>query len=694
MKHDTNIQLFAGVILTLCVLFSIGLSPRIATEAGRAQLTYTDTAQEGDPPEIAFAIAMGAFRGLFVNILWIRAQDLKEEGRFYESIELARAITRLQPRFPRVWGFHAWNLAYNISVSTDTASERWRWVRAGIDLLRQEGIPKNPNDMQLQRELAWIFVHKVQGVSDDANRYYKREMAKEWTAILGPNPPRPRPEDPDVQNVIAEQQDGQVPGGKPLEMRYILREAMMRRRIFVLDQIERAPEKLDTPSIHRFLRSRASAGGEPVTLETAEALAQQINQLVTRLDTEAGLQPDINLLTAFEIRRALAITWAAPEFGLELSDTVRNQALDNLLLDAGYEQAWGILLANTRKRIITEDKNMELARMKRYTRKYGPLDWRHPASHAVYWATRGVETGLSRENTEDFDQTNTDRIIVQGLQELFRWGDIYFDLLNDTFVSMVNLDFTDSYGDTLKVLEDRATKFEDRNRSYRLYGVGYRNYLLDVVRVYYRMGDFATANFYFDKFKTYEGHNLSEEHLFRSLAAMTLEEFVTYEIDEQITVPQYAVTEVTGALRDAYLRGLLAGNIEVFNGQLKYANDVHANYMSKQNRVTMADRENRMVQMPLRFVDASASVLINTLVTGIVGREEAALIWRRAPTGLQQAAYDDLATALSSSLSREAFDRWFPEPPDMPQYRIQRRQLDEAQGVFEDRKDNLNVEEK
>ncbi len=693
MKHDTNIQLVAGVILTLSVLFSVGLSPRIATEAGRAQLSYTDTAQEGDPPEVALAIAMGAFRGLFVNILWIRAQDLKEEGRFYECIELARAITRLQPRFPRVWGFHAWNLAYNISVSTNTATERWRWVRAGIDLLRQEGIPRNPNDMQLQRELAWIFVHKVQGISDDANRYYKREMAKEWTAILGPNPPRPRPEDPDVVSLIMELRAEHEEGAVELERRNILREAMVRRRLFVLSQVEQAPDALDAATLYRYLRNRSSDTAEPVTIEQAEALADKIAGLVRRLDEEASLQLDYNLLLSFEIRRTLALSWARAEFGLELADSVRNQALDEMLVDEQYADAWGILLSHVRKQVITKDKNMEIARMKRYTVKYGPLDWRHPASHAVYWATRGIETGLSRENTGDFDQTNTDRLIVQALQEQFRWGDVYYDILNDTFVSMVNLDFTDSYGDALKVLEDRATKFEDRNRGYRLYGVGYRNYLLDVVRVYYRMGDFRTANYYFDRFKTYEGHNIAEENLIRSLSAMTLEEFVQFEIDEQITVPQYAVTEVTASLRDAFLRGLLNGNMDVFQGQLKYANDVHAHFMSNQNRVTMADRENRMAQMPPRFVDTAASVLVNTIITGIVGREEASLIWRRTPTGLQQAAYDDLVAALSGTLSPQAIERWLPEPPNMMQYRIDRERLDQAQGVIEDRKDNLNVNE-
>jgi len=694
MRHDSLIQTIAAVVLTICVGAAVALSPAISTEAGRAQLTYADTAPEGDPPEIALAIAMGAFRGLFVNILWIRAQDLKEEGRFHESIELARAITRLQPRFPRVWGFHAWNLAYNISVSTDTAAERWRWVKAGIDLLRQEGIPRNPNDMQLQRELAWIFMHKVQGISDDANRYYKREMAREWTAILGPNPPRPRIDDPDVAEILRQAGEASSQGDEDVDTDEAIKQAMIRRRISVLRQLERAPVELTPASIHRFYNHPSMDPSLAVDEARADEIHSQARTLIRRLDEEAGLKTDINLLRTFAYRQALAMSWAGSELGMSLAESVRNEVFDEMLLDPEFELAWRVLLPHVRRNIITGDKNMEISRMIRYTREYGPLDWRHPASHAVYWASRGVETGLARENTEDFDQTNTDRIIVQSLQELFRWGDIYYNILNDSYIAMVNLDFADSYGDTLQRLEERATMFESIERGFRLYGIGYRNFLHDVIRVYYRMGDFEKANEYFEQYRTWGGHNLSDESLLRALMGMTLEEFVNFELEEQLTVPQFAASEVAGSLRDAYLRGLLRGDLEVFRGQLEYAANVHAKYMEEQNRVTIADTESRMHQMPPRFADAAASALVSTIAAGIVGREEAGLIWRRAPEGLRQAAYDTLVVALEGAVSREQFDSWFPEPPDMEQYRAARQRLDLLEETPEERKQRLNVEEK
>jgi hypothetical protein len=101
LSRDSIIQLAALLVFAVCVASSGALTHALTAEAGRAQLVYTDEATEGDPPEVALGIAMGAFRGLFVNYLWIRANKLKQDGKFFEAMQLSTAITRLQPRFPR-----------------------------------------------------------------------------------------------------------------------------------------------------------------------------------------------------------------------------------------------------------------------------------------------------------------------------------------------------------------------------------------------------------------------------------------------------------------------------------------------------------------------------------------------------------------------------------------------------------------
>ncbi len=149
-----------------------------------------NTSLENAPPSLAFAtVAMGAFRGIVVDILWMRADKLKDEGKFFDAKQLAEWITTLQPRYDKVWDFHAWNMAYNISVAIDNTQpeERWRWVRNGYELLRDRAIPLNPKSILLYRQLAWIFQHKIAGISDDCHRYYKRDMALSIRPLMGDN---------------------------------------------------------------------------------------------------------------------------------------------------------------------------------------------------------------------------------------------------------------------------------------------------------------------------------------------------------------------------------------------------------------------------------------------------------------------------------------------------------------------------
>ena len=73
------------------------------------------------PPLLAFTtVALGGFRGLISNFLWIRANDLQQDDKFFEMAQLADWITDLEPHFEQVWAFQAWNMACNISVSSRT----------------------------------------------------------------------------------------------------------------------------------------------------------------------------------------------------------------------------------------------------------------------------------------------------------------------------------------------------------------------------------------------------------------------------------------------------------------------------------------------------------------------------------------------------------------------------------------------
>ncbi|HHX98682.1 MAG: hypothetical protein ACOX3F_09880 [Kiritimatiellia bacterium] len=155
------------------------LNVRLLHQRTAQQLTLAPPT-ENLPPTVALTtIALGGFRGILADILWMRAGALQEEGRHFELVQLADWISRLQPRSPAIWAFHAWNMAYNISTLMTNPDERWRWVHNGIRLLRDEALPANPGAARLYQELAWIFLHKLGTDSDPAAPYYRERWAAE-----------------------------------------------------------------------------------------------------------------------------------------------------------------------------------------------------------------------------------------------------------------------------------------------------------------------------------------------------------------------------------------------------------------------------------------------------------------------------------------------------------------------------------
>ena len=181
------------LFLAAALLFGAG---RVQSSLNRDRdaLGLTRTAVlENAPPVLAFTtVALGGFRGLISNFLWIRANDLQQDDKFFEAAQLADWITKLEPTFAQVWLFQAWNMAYNISVkfkenAPGDYTDRWHWVERGVELLRDEGLRYNPNSILIYRELGWFFQHKMGQNLDDGNMFYKGQWATEMKNFFGAN---------------------------------------------------------------------------------------------------------------------------------------------------------------------------------------------------------------------------------------------------------------------------------------------------------------------------------------------------------------------------------------------------------------------------------------------------------------------------------------------------------------------------
>lgn len=141
--------------------------------------------QHGAPPGVALSnVFLGPFRNLMVNALWLRMDRLQKQGKFFEMVQLADWILRVQPENATVAQYLAWNMAYNITVTQQNYDARRRWIRKALETLRT-AMRYNPNDPVLYREMGWIYQHKLGDELDNAGPYYREKMAEENFRIFG-----------------------------------------------------------------------------------------------------------------------------------------------------------------------------------------------------------------------------------------------------------------------------------------------------------------------------------------------------------------------------------------------------------------------------------------------------------------------------------------------------------------------------
>ncbi len=392
---------------------------------------------ENAPPVLAFTtVALGGFRGLISNILWIRASDLQDEDKFFEMAQLADWITKLEPHFVQVWLVQSWNMAYNISVKFKDFPDRWRWVDRGIELLRDDGLRYNPNETLIYRELAWFFQHKMGANMDDANVYYKQEWANEMAEVFGKKTPN-------------------------------------------LDEL-------------------------------------------------------INPQTEDQKRRA---------------------------------------------QLLREKYKMDPEFMKQVNQEYGPLEWRLPEAHAIYWAALGLEKAkLNPTKIKEDDLITLRRVIYQSMQISFQRGRLVANPFAKAFEFGPNLDIIPK----VSAAYEQAAQDDAKNRDH--IEKAHKNFLKDAVYFLYVHNRLTDAAYWY-------------QYLGKKFPNSTLLDYQTNSFPRNLTLDQYAVSRVQedvtetmsrdrikaileGLLTDA-LRSLALGEDERAAGYKLLAEKVRTTYASK-----------------------------------------------------------------------------------------------------------------
>jgi hypothetical protein len=123
------------------------------------------------------AFSLGGLRGFFTIYLWMEAEEEKNQKIHEDLLDKYYRIAMLQPDYPSVWSFHAWNLSYNLSVQWSTPERRYEWVRHGIDFLA-EGIRRNPQSVTLLERMGDIYFQKIAANNILVDRRYFSEQVR------------------------------------------------------------------------------------------------------------------------------------------------------------------------------------------------------------------------------------------------------------------------------------------------------------------------------------------------------------------------------------------------------------------------------------------------------------------------------------------------------------------------------------
>lgn len=124
---------------------------------------------EIDPASETVKLVTLGMRGLAVNILWQKAHEYKMKEDWTGFRQVLDQIIKLQPNFIKVWEFQCWNVSYNLSVEFDDYRDRYRYVREGINLLK-EGLQYNEDEPRLLWSLGWFIGQKI-GRADERVQY-------------------------------------------------------------------------------------------------------------------------------------------------------------------------------------------------------------------------------------------------------------------------------------------------------------------------------------------------------------------------------------------------------------------------------------------------------------------------------------------------------------------------------------------
>lgn len=598
---DRAIETVAATMLFACLVGAGATTRSIADQRQQLGLVLSMEGTEGMPPHVALATAaLGTFRGLAVDALWVRADALQTKGEFFEAQTLSQWITALQPRFPKVWGFQAWNLAYNISVCTKVPEERWGWVNRGINLLRGQGIVLNPQDPNLPMELGWLFFHKIGGKTDREHWYYKARLAREFRELLG-----------------------DMTGGRT-----------------TAEAIERFRKVVDAPDSFDAFTDKPTREVLDLIAEHGEVPDEKFLRMMGRVILYTN-SVDTNLLAGKSLPTGTNRPFVAA--------LLERQDLAAVFFDR--------IVPCLQKRVLVERYNMDPSFMLAQMEAFGPLDWAHPHAHGIYWSEKAIALGQESRRREKLNELTIVRTRLGNLQHLMRSGRIEFDPLSDRIDILPDPRFIAGYERGIQnaislIQSDQGLSAAEFGRaSVEDLLKGYESFLQQATVFSYLYGDEQEAAGCFGKLRQIAADTGRGD---QPLYSEGLEGFLALRLGEVMEIDVSNTRQFIDAMvQRAMMDGLAKGRLDTFNRFIRLAFSVYdKRYGATAPNAVHVNKEAKLPPFP-EVVDASFESAMKQGSNPLLVR---ARIWAWAPDEIKRRTWPRLGDLLASQAKAAGLD--------------------------------------
>lgn len=228
--------------------------------------------------------------------------------------------------------------------------------------------------------------------------------------------------------------------------------------------------------------------------------------------------------------------------------------------------------------VLREKYKIDPEFAKKIDAQYGPLDWRLPEAHAIYWGAQGLKAAKANpDKVKEDDLITLRRNIYQSMLQAFHHGRIINDPFAKTSSLEPNLDLVPKVNDAYETLMQE----DEKNRDH--IAKAHRNFLKDAVYFLYENNHVAdAAKWYKVLGEKYPDKNILENDQNSFPRTLTLDEYAVARVQSE--VGDTSQERITGVIQGLIARSyyeMAIGQDDRSVGFKLLARKVYDTYMSK-----------------------------------------------------------------------------------------------------------------